>query len=397
MTAVCPGNGVATPKPEFGSIVSIGAAALGAKFANTANWASVFIAAFIGEQVYELTTFCPNGPPTIPTLTASDFASLLQPQLDLLAFNNARKKLSDWVGGMVWYDLCDCPAGPQPTAPAPQAPPANIPSFNPPQFPGPVTVPCRKFQTFESGIAATQSFSRGGTQPVGLTGSWIKWNVTNKVAIAPGVTITFELKQQGGSPLTNLRIDSIQLGPGTSGQKIVPFFSNAVSNINCDSTSNGGGGTGLDQHFVEIYCNGDSPGAVQTPCCPPDPTLDSRINQLLDLVTLIQRQLVPFAYIAGSVRSGLTATGSFAIQGILGAKIALTTIPGQLGRSGLLPEELFDAGFVTFSVADGYPHSQRIEHNPQVILPARASVFTTLSYDFHPGVVATITELKRES
>jgi len=60
------------------------------------------------------------------------------------------------------------------------------------------------------------------------------------------------------------------------------------------------------------------------------------------------------------------------------------------------PDEHFDLGFLTFGTPDGYPTSIRIDHNPQLALPARCGAYTDLAYTLHPGVVATITELRRE-
>lgn len=114
------------------------------------------------------------------------------------------------------------------------------------------------------------------------------------------------------------------------------------------------------------------------------------------MVTLIQRQSVPFAYVPSTAHVGLSGAGTLAISGLLGAKIAVTTLPSALGRQSTTPEEIFDAGFITFGTPDGYPSSFRLEHNPQLILPARCSAFTQLAYDLHPGVVITITELRRE-
>lgn len=396
MTAVCAGGSTATAKPAFGSATYISAAALGAKFANTASWASVFIAGYIGAMSFDLQTFCPNGPPAIPTLTADDFKALLVPQLNLLAFNDARKRLQDWVGGMVWYDLCDCPGGLAGALPTPQAQPVDMPTYNPPQFPFPNPIPCRSATTAANAITGVQDFSRTAITLTGVPGSYFQWKMVNGILSGGGVSITFKMTQQANIPAPNLKEDTVVVAPGATATRTIPYFSPLNTLVTMSSKANGGAGVSTDQHIVDLYCGSDSPVVPQSPCCPPDPSLDQRINELLVTVTLIQRALVPFAYIAGSVHSGLTGSGSFAIQGILGAKVSLTTVPSQLGRSGLLPEELFDAGFVTFSTPDGYPHSVRVEHNPQLVLPPRASVYTAFSYDLHPGVVATVTELLRE-
>jgi len=114
------------------------------------------------------------------------------------------------------------------------------------------------------------------------------------------------------------------------------------------------------------------------------------------MVTLIQRQAVPFAYVASTAHSGLSGAGSLSISGLLGIKVAVTTLPAQLGSQGTSPAEYFDMGWLTFGTLDGYPQSYRLERSAQILLPNLCSAFTSLDYDLHPGVVVTITELLRE-
>jgi hypothetical protein len=124
--------------------------------------------------------------------------------------------------------------------------------------------------------------------------------------------------------------------------------------------------------------------------------MQAQLDVIQQLLTLIQRQAVPFAYVSKTVHSGLSGAGSISVQGLLGVKLECTTIPSSLGVAGTSPAEHFDLGWITWGTADGYPQSVRIEHSPQLSLPARASAFTSIAYDLHPGVVATITELQRE-
>jgi len=70
-----------------------------------------------------------------------------------------------------------------------------------------------------------------------------------------------------------------------------------------------------------------------------------------------------------------------AIQGLIGCKVDITTLPTQLGVTFGSPDEHFDLGFLTFGTPDGYPTSIRIDHNPQLALPARCGTRHTL----HPG------------
>lgn len=132
------------------------------------------------------------------------------------------------------------------------------------------------------------------------------------------------------------------------------------------------------------------------PCCPPDPEIVGLLSVILENVRLMQRQLAPFAYVSGTAHAGLSGAGVFDIQGLIGIKVNVTTLPSSLGLAGSSPTEHFDLGYLTFGTDDGYPHSIRLERSQQLELPARCSAFTHLAYDLHPGVVVTITELVRE-
>jgi len=87
------------------------------------------------------------------------------------------------------------------------------------------------------------------------------------------------------------------------------------------------------------------------------------------MVTLI-RQAAPFGYVPGAIHAGLTGTGVIAIQGLIGCKVDITTLPTQLCDLRLA-RRTFRPRFLTFGTPDGYPTSIRIDHNPQLALPAR--------------------------
>jgi hypothetical protein len=114
------------------------------------------------------------------------------------------------------------------------------------------------------------------------------------------------------------------------------------------------------------------------------------------MITLVQRQAVPFAYVPGTVHAGLSGAGELDIFGLIGIKATITTLPDALGRAGTQPTELFDAGFLTFGTTDGFPTSFRLNRTDLLALPPRCSAYTKLDYDLAPGVVVTITELLRE-
>ena len=120
------------------------------------------------------------------------------------------------------------------------------------------------------------------------------------------------------------------------------------------------------------------------------------LEQLRELVTLIQRQEVPFGFLDGTVHTGLTASGLLTVSGLLGIRVDLTTIPAHIGRIDGQPTVYFDVGYIALGTATGFQRREIIRHDPQYVFSGEAGLYTRVAYTFPPGVVATITELLRE-
>jgi hypothetical protein len=119
-----------------------------------------------------------------------------------------------------------------------------------------------------------------------------------------------------------------------------------------------------------------------------------QISALRQDLTLIQRQKVPFAYVAGTLHSGLTHSGQFAVQGILGLSVQLTTVPLGIGETSDDPIVYFRAGWVATGTPDGWRRSVTISHNPMWIDVEPDD--TLVGWTFTEGVVANIEEFRRE-
>ncbi len=316
-------------------------------------------------------------------------------------FDSGVSKMKDLILNAIWQDTCTCTSGTLVPL-TPPTPPSGTPitQFQTTTY-GQSTV-CRdsidSFATSSGTFAySTWTFITG--RPAGLSGFRI---IIHQGTPSGGQTtpITWKFQQRNTSSGALLLETPLPLGFDT--QITVPI---AVT----------GTGTGVSVNDVQVIgtstydstthttfeiqglCGPLITGPGPTPCCPPDPLLSAQIDQILKTVTLIQRQAVPFAYIGGTVHSGLTGSGVLAVSGLIGAKITITTDPTNLGVEGSSPAILFDRGFITWGTADGYPQSERLERTNQLSLPARASAFTDLAYDLHPGVTVTITELLREA
>lgn len=177
-------------------------------------------------------------------------------------------------------------------------------------------------------------------------------------------------------------------------------------------------------YFCE--CVPGSPGPVQPPILPQpkppylpdDPTLtftcdnNDLCTQLLhvnvalnaialrlatqeQLVTLIQRQGVPFGYITGTVHAGLSAAGEFTVADILGLAIDITTLPATYPSFGGDPDTYHNLGKISVGTTEGWERSWWATHDPYLILPISGAI-TKVGYTFPSGIIATITELVRE-
>lgn len=391
MTAVC-GGGTSAPKVAAAAVVDYSAGLLAAIFAAYDLAWLIPIIPFVGLAPLTLSTFCGSDPPAVPTFTSAETNAVLKLQFGP-DFDSGLAKLKDLVLNVIWYDACHCTSG----ALVPLTPPAmpvGTPVFQPPV--PPTNTPC-------DSVPQRTVTSFVGPSPGLLTSKPITYVVfrwTNTILGGAGGTYQVNLGQwfsqaNPGPTLTFLAQTQYFISPGESQKQVVKVAA-GTNFVRPDVTFSSGSGTSTIQYSIDGYCGDAPPGAIETPCCPPDLATQASLDLILKMVTLIQRQSVPFAYLASTAHAGISGTGSIAIQGLLGVKVEVTTLPASLGVSGTSPAEHFDLGFITFGTTDGYPHSIRLEHQVQLMLPARCSVFTTLAYDLHPGVQVTITELLRE-
>jgi hypothetical protein len=180
-------------------------------------------------------------------------------------------------------------------------------------------------------------------------------------------------------------------------QRLAPNQWNLIGfDVNPSNTSSANTWNTQGGIFAALNFLGVTNRSATVPCCPPDVTAQEYLDAILRMVTLIQRQAVPFAYVSGAAHTGLSGSGTINISGLLGVAATVTTLPASYGRRGTAPTEVFDLGFLTFGTPDGYPQSYRLDKADFVALPSRCGAYTTLSYDLAPGVVATLTELVRE-
>lgn len=404
MTTAC-GGGTSSFKPQYGKTVFMAPAGLAAMLNNIPVAWAVPLALLLAAKTYDLNNFCTTDPPADPGFTAADaidFLNVYNPAVQA----PASAKLQQLVDRFAWGQLCQCDGGVVPTLPTAPSAPTDLPTVNPPVG----SVPNTGCGQWAGGPVAMD--------PTGATAKWLLGNGSGVgatlILVPPGVTslscIVTDTANGSlhGNVTVNMRPASSTGGGGISGSVLTIVTSGSVTPATFTWPSNGVGFTvdaarqtsgvnSSDLISIQVIANcGSQPGQPSSPCCPPDPVLQAQLDKILGLVTLIQRQSVPFAYVPGTAHTGLSGNGTLSVSGLIGAKISITTDPATLGVASGSPSELFDRGFITWGTPDGYPQSERLEHNPQLSLPARCGAFTDLAYTLHPGVVATITELIRE-
>ncbi len=398
MTALCSGSGPSAPNTGLPTDFLLTASAIANAFTLSGNPFLSAFAAAIGSASYHLATFCTSDPPGYPTWTTADLAALFSLN-DVTAFAVAQAKLRQTIDTWVWYQSCHCVTGPTPLSPAPPAAPTGAPVINPPNVgaPFPGGVPCYQAQIDFSATTGT-SVAPGDDQPInGATFVSIVGSVTgaNPTSGSYGGAVQFRNASGGFTgPGPYIQVDTS--GPSTGRNIAVPALTTTWRFVQ----SNVGAYVGTNDFTATLsfFC-GDAiggAGTTQTPCAP-DPLTQNLLQQILQLVTLVQRNAVPFAYIPGASHSALTGDGILTIPSCVGMLLTITTVPGYSGVELGSPNEIFDIGWFSWGTADGFGERVLIHKNPQLSFPDKASQFTRFGYSLNPGVVATIQELYAET
>jgi hypothetical protein len=348
---------------------------------------------FVGVIPVVTAAFCASDPPTMAALTSAESNAIATNTFGP-DFLSGLGKFKDALLNVIWNDICHCTSGVY-TPPVVPAPPADTPFYVPPTSPG--VVACALGTFFSSALAPSNSFLATPTRFPGLTPTSFNCVVSSTIFSGAGQSSRFNVGQNsGGSTPALLQSNDIFLTPAQTKTVLIPAAP-GVATVQLGWFANGGTGTSTVSDQVDAYCNGQVPGGSQLPCCPPDQATQTYLDAILQAVTLIQRQSVPFGYVTGAVHAGLAGAGALSIGGLLGVKVEVTTLPGHFGLAGTSPPFHFDLGFLTFGTADGFPSAYPLTRNPQIILPPLCGAFTDLDYDLAAGVVVTITELIREA
>lgn len=391
MTGLCAG-GTSGPKTGVAAVVDYSSGLIASILAFRGLGWLIPVIPLAGLPPLVLSVFCGTDPPAMPTFTAAETLALTQLTFGT-DFDSGLSKLVDLMLHSIWYDACQCNSGTLTTYPT-ITPPVGTPIFQPPVT---ASTTCQTYDDVRTRASGADVL----VQLPSLLGS----NPTYVVLTATVSGLT------GGAAQSTTAVESIQQPSGAATAFVVDHHLVANNGVQFITTGFvpstcehlqirfGLAGSSTSATFtthVDVYCGANRPGGVVSPCCPPDVSTQASLDLILKMVTLIQRQAVPFAYLPSTSHPTLTGAGSFDISGLIGAAIQVTILPTPIGREGTSPTEYFDMGFITFGTPDGYPTSYRLERSAQVMFPARCGAYTTLAYDLHAGVEVTITELVRE-
>jgi hypothetical protein len=428
MTALC-GGGASELKPGFGTTTVITMAAIEAALTFLSEGAALALAPAIAGGTWDLTQLCSTDPPADPVLTAADALDVLNfadPSVSLPAVNRARQWFLSWY----WYYVCKCSAVATPAMPA-RSDPGNVGTPN-------TGLPTAPNQACFSGTV-THDFPKrasAGTDVSDLTGSLLP-------VAGPGVAHTVTMGSHAGVSTTlypipttptqvivsgaQLKLDAPQGAGGTSGIFFLAYtLDDAVHNNRqiVDSKLTTGQPFTIDKGFAPwpsgathwaiasvrtfdvssatnetlsastvVTCAGPPLGQQ---CCPPDPNVDTRLNQIIGTLNAIWQSLpTPItSYAEGTVHAGLTASGSIVlVDAALAVKVEITTQSPPIGQIAGDPVTFLDAGWLAPIIVGSPMASIPIRHSPQFIpLP---SLTEEIGYTLAPGEVISITELLR--
>jgi hypothetical protein len=359
----------------------------------------------------------------MPTITIDDVAALLDPLL-VTSFIPARQKFQDLVANYLWVQMCQCDSGGNP--PVPTAPSALANFDSTPPVSGAVVQPScveieRLFYVGDLTLnhpTTGSGDSYGITRLLGLTAGPDRtispYPLPFHTALVPaGAThyqwiITTEANGPTPSAHADLAFSIFNSGNTLLGGSIpnVPITGATVTGAITALP------TGSNYFFVEwqgnpdplptldltlrFYCNSQTTGTVVQPCCPPDPIATATLQQILGYVTLLQRQIAPFAYISGASHS-ISGHGEIAVQGLIGCRVTLDALDGDVGVDVGDPNNLWQAGWINWGNADGFSDRRFLTSSPFVSFPSQAGQYTRIGYSLPRSLSAALVELRREA
>jgi hypothetical protein len=115
------------------------------------------------------------------------------------------------------------------------------------------------------------------------------------------------------------------------------------------------------------------------------------------LINLLQRYQLPFAYVPGAVHQGLTGEGGFSVSRLLGLLLEVVSVPPGVRSMFGNPDYLMDLGWLSISDRSGFLDEKRLTRSSVVWLPVRMAEATSFTWALSTGVTVRATELQAET
>jgi len=385
-------------------------------------WVAAYAAA-LGVVSFDLTSFCATDPPALPTIDASRIAGYFNP-LNPQGAAELRADMGDLVGHFLWFDVCQCTSAPAPPAPAPLPQPTDVQTNNPTLTTSSGT-PClpQTYQNFE--------WQPGNGTIDGVTYIWNRQMVVNQQQTIIQTPVRWihirDAFYQGNAqqslsywPLT-IRLtwyDANLTDIGHEEWVITPEMATGIPGVTWAPTGwheanflvpDGAYRYGMDStstftwtdpsqppslfvdYVIDWYCTAP-PAALTSNCCPPDPTIDIRLQQLYDLVLALTPTAAPGPYIDGIVHASLSGEGTIAITSSSRAiRVDVLEDLSSWPQVAQTPPYFWSLGFVT-PFAVGTPlRGQRLIFNHQIF--SWPTYTDMIGYTLTPGVTVNLVEL----
>jgi len=412
-------SGTSGPRPGVSASIVVDAAYVQSLLPSALAWLYPYLPYMHGLQIGDVGAFCSVDPPAFTVPTGPEIYSFLTggPIVEVQAVSDFMQNITR---AYLWYNLCQCNAVATPPAPSAPSPPSDLPGVNPPNTVGIPIPPCATFDRTvridEPGQHPTKAINvdtyfgySGGPAlstlitplPAGVTtiDARVVFNPPTATQTDPFAFNSARLRWFTGT--TNSFNDTFVFESGTDGATPSSFTLTQIGKASgadgyiLEATIASGQNALVSAHIDWTCQSGNSIGSPQPCCTATDPLTVATLNLIVQRLDLIQRQIVPFAYVSGPTHSALSGTGTISVQGILGLLLNVS-VPSRAGAVDGTPETRWDVGWINFGTTDGYAERQFIQSDSQVMFPPNAGAWTIVGYTLLPGVTATITELIRE-
>jgi hypothetical protein len=359
---------------------------------------------------FDLTHVCGSGDPGEPQMSPQDWIDALdyaRPEVNI----PAGAKVLQWFTHLMWPLWCDCTDGTSPPENTVTPPPVS--DADPNTAPGPIGGGC---------------WNNTRTKPTNTPNGDLDWNdifpavppvppigtfgrVPIQSPLPSSVTATLQVAANGSNPLSmagNLNFFTAggtlittstiiwhNIAPGTSSTQSATVPTNAASWQLLTQTDAGASIVPTNDVGMQlvIYCEGQSPTSVITPCCPPDPSLDLRLRGIMDMLTqLLSLQRLEGPY-ADTVRhAGLHGQGVISINPASSAiRLEVQTDLASWPHNPQTPNYYFSLGFIT-PFAVGTPlRGQRLIYQHQTL--TWPSYTDQIGYTLADGLVVDLVEM----